>query len=35
VKTKLTLIEPGQELEPVKTTALVRQEDFRKLIGKI
>jgi hypothetical protein len=35
VKTKLTLIEPGQKLEPVKTTAAVRQEDFRKLVEKI
>jgi hypothetical protein len=29
------LIEPGQELEPVEATAAVRQEDFRKLVGKI
>jgi Reverse transcriptase (RNA-dependent DNA polymerase) len=35
IKTEPTPIEPGQELEPVKTTALVRQEDFRKLVGKI
>jgi hypothetical protein len=32
---KLILREPGQELEPVKATAVVRQKDFRKLVGKI
>jgi hypothetical protein len=35
IKMKPTLIEPGQELEPVKVTAVVRQKDFRKLVGKI
>jgi hypothetical protein len=35
VKTKPTPMKPGQKLEPVKTTAAVRQEDFRKLVEKI
>jgi cobalamin biosynthesis Co2+ chelatase CbiK len=35
VKTKPTLMEPGQELEAVEATVLVRQDDFRKLVGKI
>ena len=35
IKTKATPIEPGLELEPVEATATVRQEDFRKLVGKI
>ena len=35
IKIKATPIEPGLELEPVKATATVRQEDFRKLVGKI
>jgi cobalamin biosynthesis Co2+ chelatase CbiK len=35
VKTKPMLIEPGQELEAVEATVLVRQNDFRKLVGKI
>jgi hypothetical protein len=35
VKTKPTPLEPGQELESVEVTASVRQEDFRKPVGKI
>jgi hypothetical protein len=35
MKTKPTLIKPGQELEPVEATVLVRKKDFRKLVEKI
>jgi hypothetical protein len=35
IKTKLTLIELGQKLEPVKATAAVRPEDFGKLVRRV
>jgi hypothetical protein len=35
IKTKPTLMELGQKLEPVEVIVVVRQEDFRKLVEKI
>ena len=35
VKTKATLIESGEELQPVETEKAIRQEDFKRLVGKI
>jgi Reverse transcriptase (RNA-dependent DNA polymerase) len=35
VKTKATSIKSGEELQPVATEKVVRQEDFRRLVGKI
>jgi Reverse transcriptase (RNA-dependent DNA polymerase) len=35
VKTKATPMESGEELQPVEIEKAVRQEDFRRLVGKI